>query len=282
MVVFETLTKITCSLPDVSDALALSDAAGWNQTADDWRLFVRHGRTIGYRDSRSALVATAAALPYDGGKGWISMVLVATPWRHQGVATQLLGECVKYLQQLSAIPLLDATPAGVSAYRNAGFEAGFELARWEGEVTPSQASLPDTLRGANGGDLQQLVALDRVVNGVDRRFLLEDFLSRDLSRAWLARDGSGFVITRQGRRATQIGPLVAADETSALSLLNAALGSTRGRVFLDLPDHWTLLAKLLGQRGFARQRPFARMALGPASVACPNQRLFLLAGPEFG
>src|SRR5665811_675066 len=99
MVVSEVLTKVTLSLADVPGGLALSDAAGWNQTGDDWQLFVRHGQAIGYRNSEDQLVATAAALPYTGGMGWISMVLVAQDSRHKGLATQLLDGCVKYLQQ---------------------------------------------------------------------------------------------------------------------------------------------------------------------------------------
>lgn len=282
MVVSEALTNVTLSLADVPGGLALSDAAGWNQTGDDWRLFVRHGQTIGYRNSEGQLVATAAALPYTGGMGWISMVLVAQDWRHQGLAMQLLDRCVQYLQQMSMVPVLDATPAGAPVYQRIGFEACFELARWEGTALARAKPVPDTVRPANSDDLQPMVALDTAVNGIARRFLLADFLLRAASRAWIARDGSGFVITRQGRRATQLGPLIAADEASALQLLDTALGAAMGPVFLDVPEHWTSLATGLLQRGFARQRPFVRMALVSDGVAAASDRLFVLAGPEFG
>jgi GNAT superfamily N-acetyltransferase len=282
MVVSEALTRVTLSLADVPGGLALSDAAGWNQTGDDWRLFVRHGQAIGYRNSEGQLVATAAALPYTGDLGWISMVLVAPDWRHQGLAMQLLDACVQYLQQMSMVPVLDATPAGAPVYRRIGFETCFALARWEGKALANGQAVPDTLRPATGDDLQTIVALDTTGNGVARRFLLVDFLLRAASRAWIARDGSGFVITREGRRATQIGPLIAANETSALQLLDAALGSAMGPVFLDLPEHWTQLAAGLLQRGFVRQRPFVRMARGSDCMATAYDRLFVLAGPEFG
>lgn len=282
MAASETLRKLALSPADVPGSLALSDAAGWNQTGDDWRLFIRHGQTTGYRSSEGRLVATAAALPYPGGMGWIAMVLVAPDWRNKGLATQLLGECVQYLQQVATTPVLDATPAGAPVYRRIGFEACFELTRWEGDMPAATMPVPSAVRLADADDLHTMVALDAQANGIDRRFLLTDFLMRDASRAWMARDGAGFVIARRGLRATQIGPLVATDEAAALLLLDAALNGANGRVFLDVPERWTSVASWLVRRGFARQRPFLRMALGQIPAAAANDRLFVLAGPEFG
>ena len=282
MVVSEALTAVRYDLADVPGGFALSEAAGWNQTACDWRFFIRQGHTIGYRDSASRLVASAAALPYAGGKGWISMVLVAPAWRSQGLATSLLQQGIAHLQRMSLVPLLDATPAGVPVYLRLGFEAGFALARWQGTVGANAPAVMHAVRPAQAGDIQSMAVLDREANGCDRQQLLQDFLSRDASRAWVMRDGSGFVIMRSGRCATQVGPLVAADETSALLLLNAALGGASGQVFLDLPERWASLAGSLVQRGFSRQRPFVRMALGGDGTVAANDHLFVLAGPEFG
>ena len=277
MALSEALTLVTLGPDDVSDGLALSDAAGWNQTADDWRLFVREGRVFGLRDGTGRLVATAAALPYGGGIGWISMVLVAPEWRHQGLATALMEHGVMHLRALGATPVLDATPAGQPAYARLGFEAGFALARWEGTVSGGP-----TERGSAPLDVATVLRLDALANGCDRGFLLADFLRRSGSRACTAPGHTGFVIAREGRRATQLGPVVAEDEASALSLLQAALSGLRGRVFLDVPERWTALVAWLEQNGFARQRSFARMALGAAPIASVNDRLFVLAGPEFG
>ncbi len=276
------LHRVDCGVADVADALALSDAAGWNQTADDWRLFMQHGRTIGLRTDEAALIATAAALPYGNTKGWISMVLVAGPWRHQGLATRLLATAVEHLRQHGVTPHLDATPAGVPAYRKAGFRAGFGLTRWEAQTAATGAPLPDSVRRADQVDLASLARLDAAANGMDRRFLLQDLLARAGTRAWATRDGSGFVIRRQGRRAAQIGPLVAASEQAAMVLLQTAIDDLAGPVFLDLPDRWQLVASALARRGFVVQRPFVRMALGSADLDAANDHLYVLAGPEFG
>ncbi|MEO7128472.1 MAG: GNAT family N-acetyltransferase, partial [Rhodoferax sp.] len=118
--------------------VALSDAAGWNQTDDDWQLFVEQGEAIGLRTAQNQLVASAATLPFtttaDNGRNirrvaWISMVLVATKWQHRGLATRLLAECVNRLRVEGVTPMLDATPAGEPVYRRMGFESGFDFTR---------------------------------------------------------------------------------------------------------------------------------------------------------
>lgn len=273
----EALTSVVLGPADVPDGLALSDAAGWNQTADDWRLFITQGRVFGLRNGgEGPLVATAAALPYEGGIGWVSMVLVNPAWRHQGLATALMARCVAHLRSLGATPVLDATPAGQQAYLRIGFEDGFALARWEGTVSATDASpLPPA-------DTATVSALDAQANACGRGFLLADFLQRTGTRVGLSPARTGFVIAREGRRATQIGPLVADDERSALALLQTAVAGLSGRVFLDVPERWAALRAWLEQAGFVRQRSFVRMALGVAPIASVNDRLFVLAGPEFG
>ena len=294
---------------DVEAGLVLSDAAGWNQTADDWSLFIRRGHAIGLRDDAGRWVATAVALPYGTDAGWISMVLVADAWRHRGLASRLMDACVEHLRAAALVPVLDATPAGAMVYRRIGFAAGFEIDRWErqasattaataataatattGATAPTPAEAPASRAGsprpASLVDLDALAALDRTATGLDRRFLLESFLARPATRAWRAADGRGFVIARAGRRAVQIGPLTASDATQAIALLHAAIAAASeppGRaVFLDLPRAHREVAGWLEQQGFTRQRPFIRMSLGAAQPPVLGAGMFVLAGPEFG
>jgi ABC-type nitrate/sulfonate/bicarbonate transport system ATPase subunit len=51
------------------DADALVAGAGWNQTQDDWRVFLKEGRVLAFRDG-GHVIATAATLPYGGRFGW--------------------------------------------------------------------------------------------------------------------------------------------------------------------------------------------------------------------
>jgi GNAT superfamily N-acetyltransferase len=275
------LTPCTLAADDVVDALALSDAAGWNQTADDWALFIGQGCVHGRRSPRDELVATGAALPYGEGQGWISMVLVAPAFRHRGLASELLNDSVAWLRARGLTPVLDATPAGAPVYQRLGFVPGMAFERWEHPGAAFGAA-PAALRRAGLQDLQAIAAADESASRVGRRSLLQSFLQRPGTQAWITADGRGFVIARAGRRATQIGPLVAADEGVARQLLRQALAAVTGPVFLDLPKRWAPLAAALSAAGFRPQRPFVRMALGDAPALAGSDRLFVLAGPEFG
>lgn len=268
---------------DVAGGLALSDAAGWNQTADDWAFFIAAGAAFGVRDEAGRLIATAAALPYDAATGWISMVLVDPAHRHRGIASQLVDACVASLRESGRVPVLDATPAGAAVYAKIGFVAGFAFARWEGEGagTIAAGDAQDGVAGVTSLD-ETLIALDWSACGVDRAPLLRSFLARPATSAWLAPRGDGFALRRAGRRAAQVGPIVAADDAAALELLALALESVAGRVFIDVPAHRTSIADALARRGFVRQRPFVRMALGDLRAAAARAHVFAIAGPEFG
>ncbi|MBV8752717.1 MAG: GNAT family N-acetyltransferase [Hyphomicrobiales bacterium] len=275
----EALVEAALTQADVPGALALSAKVGWNQTAHDWRLFIAHGRTIGLFDQEAGLIATAAALPYDNGFGYISMVIVDPEWRRRGLARRLMGECIATLRGMGRAALLDATPAGALVYRGLGFVELATMERWEGEGGGA-AQIGSAAERLMPDDLDKIVEADALAFGSQRHFLLEDFLARPGTTAW-THDG-GYLVMRQGHRAAQIGPLVASSTDAARPLLATALAHARGRVFLDLFTSWPKLAALLEASGFMRQRPYMRMALDRATLPGDLRRLAIAAGPEFG
>ncbi|MBL6078904.1 GNAT family N-acetyltransferase [Belnapia sp. T18] len=265
---------------DLPGALALSAEAGWNQVAEDWRLFLRHGAVHGLRGADGGWQATGAVLPY-GSFGWISMVLVTEAARGRGLGTAVLREAMAALEAAGQVAFLDATPAGERIYRPLGFRPVFPLMRWRGEGQGG-TDLPGGLRLVEPADLPALVALDAAAFGVARPDILADLWRRTPEAALMLADGSGFILARPGRQALQLGPMVAANEAAAAGLLGAALGRARGPVLLDLPRRWFCLATLLAKAGFREERPYLRMALGRETGFGDDARLFLIAGPELG
>ena len=260
----------------ISGAMALSVEAGWNQTPEDWALFIGLGRTRGIF-VEGELIATAAALPYEPRLGYVSMVLVTPRHRNRGIATAMLRQAVDDLENRACTAMLDATQAGAVIYRRLGFVDIFPLRRWQGEGGKVRGA---ALGPAAPEDVESLVTLDAAAFGAARSFLIRDFLGRASTRALVS--DAGFVIRRKGFRADQIGPLVAADTHGAERLLGAALSLGAGPVFLDVPDHQQSLAAILEALGFSVQRPFTRMALRRSTPPGDPARLFLTAGPEFG
>lgn len=266
----------------VEDCVALSAEAGWNQTSADWALFLRQGTVFGLRSGLAGIVATGAVLPYGGDFAWISMVLVTRSRRRQRIGTSILEACCAELARRTLVAVLDATPAGERIYRALGFEGMFNLSRWQGISGPRKKTRAVATRSMAAPDLAAVTATDAAAFGADRRFLLQSLFDRLPQLAFIAKDNAGFVLARPGRVATQIGPLVAANEDVAAALLDAALGCVSGPVFLDLIDRREILTARLRQRGFTVQRPFLRMGLKRGIPFGDTTRLFVVAGPEFG
>lgn len=269
------LQIVGLSTDDIHGGMALSTEAGWNQTAEDWRHFIENGHTIGVRDGDGTLIASAAALPYDGQFGFIGMVLVTQSWRRRGIATRLVDQCIERFDGWNLVPVLDATAAGEEVYKKQGFVPQFRFDRWQGTCN-GESELAIRMEAA------AIVELDAAACGAARPRLMADFLGRDGTQVLLAGRRDAFAMIRQGRRAWQAGPVVAPNEQAALSLLQRLMGTGSGPVFIDVPQRWQAIGKWLGDAGFTVQRSFARMALRRAEIFGDPSRLFAVAGPEFG
>jgi GNAT superfamily N-acetyltransferase len=265
----------------ISECVALSAEAGWNQTIEDWALFLRHGTVLGLRTAHGVTVASAAVLPYPDDFAWISMVLVTPSRRRERIGTRILEACCAEAARRGLLAMLDATPAGERVYRPLGFEAIVNLSRWQG-VIDGGANSAVGVRAVTAGDIPLVTAIDAAAFGSRRKFLIESLFRRLPQLAFVSADDTGFVLARPGRIATQIGPLVATNEDAADALLDAALGCVRGPVFLDLIDGHDILVRNLQRHGFSVQRPFLRMGLKRRAPFGDPAHLFVAAGPEFG
>jgi ribosomal protein S18 acetylase RimI-like enzyme len=268
-------------------ALALSAEAGWNQVAADWRLMLGFGRGWGFSvDGR--LVATAMTLPYGGRFAWICMVLVAADWRRKGLATRLLRRCLDHLREAGLTAGLDATPAGRTVYLGLGFRDTWGMQRLVFEaarLAPPAPSPGVTLRPIAGADLPALAAWDAAVFGAERREVLRHLAGRLPAAAWLAESGGrivGYVLGRDGRRATQLGPLAADSQAIALALLARGAAAVGGRLYLDLADRQAGLRRWLDAGGASAERPLMRMVHEKSAAFDDAARLFAVAGPELG
>src|SRR5262245_5449985 len=201
---------------EFEDAAALVAEAGWNQTSADWRIFLEFGAVRAVRNSAGRVIATAATLSYGGRFGWISMVLVAGPYRRQGLARRLMNRCIADLTAAAIVPVLDATPAGRSIYLALGFEDAWGFHRLAGIGTRGNRSIPLAPAGIRIqpiGDrlFDKLCRYDAAAFGADRTGVLGRLRGRVPAADLVALrddDVCGFLLGRDGRSATQLGPLV--------------------------------------------------------------------------
>src|SRR5262249_9093880 len=253
---------------ELGEAEALGGEAGWNQTAADWRIFLDLGQVFAVRaDGR--VVATAATLPYQR-FGWISMVLVMAEFRRRGLASRLMRRCIDSLVAAGRVPVLDATPDGQQVYRSLGFQDtwGFErLTRAAPRSATTDAPPSDAtgIRPITDTVWPALCRYDAAAFGSDRSSLLTKLRARLPAAALYAeREGriAGLLLGRDGRTSSQLGPLVAEDDTVARALLAHALGAVQGPVYIDFADAKRDVRAWLDSLGFTAQRPLTRMVLG--------------------
>lgn len=263
------LTPLT--LDDADDGLALVSEAGWNQTAADWRYMLSAGYGVGLRDSAGGVVATSIMLPYRPGIGWIGMVLVGEAHRRRGIATKLLRRAIEQCEAQRLTPMLDATPAGREVYERLGFAGDETIERWRGigvgAVAPHQ--LVDVALGCR---------TDRAAFGADRSDLLAHLATRDDAPRFQLK--SSILLGRRGRTATQLGPLLSADQSEALALCELAIDTIGGPLLIDVPARETALRTMLHTRGLTVERSFTRMSLGTRNLMGKAMRA--IAGPELG
>ena len=263
----------------LAGCMALSAAAAWNQNEPDWLLMLEIGHGWGISLADGTLAASTLVLPYRG-FAWVSMVLVHPAHRRKGYATQLLRTAISDLESLDLTPILDATPAGQTVYRQEGFSDRWTFKRFFLHSGPTRRDVEGTVRQLEPSDWDDILDLDREAFGASRERLLRA-LHRRLPQAALVVEGQGFVFGRDGREARQIGPLVARDVAAARALLAHALAAVEPPLYIDLAGH-APLQPLLEARGFAFQRPFTRMVRGAVPAPGKRELTFLVAGPELG
>jgi GNAT superfamily N-acetyltransferase len=275
----------------LSDADALVREAGWNQVAADWRIFLDLGTVYAVRNSDGRVVATTATLPHGGRFAWISMVLVAGEYRRQGLARRLLRRCIDDLTGARLVPVLDATPAGREVYLALGFEDTWGYHRLvrgaaaESLVREADPPAGTTVRRIADADWDALCSYDAAAFGADRGSLLTRLRGRVPAAELIAiRQGkvAGFLLGRDGRSATQLGPLVAEDDATAQALLARALRGLKAPVYIDFADAKPESRAWLAAQGFAPQRPLTRMVIGRSQSFDDPARTFAVAGPELG
>lgn len=283
MVNIESLRQAPLGADNIDSACELVEEAGWNQTPDDWRLFIRNGDAVCFVDGDGAVIATAAVLPYGCSFGWISMVLVRKAWRRRGIAARILEWCVRESKAKGIDPVLDATPEGEKVYSGLGFLGSFGLRRWRADAVSPGLQKGSGIRLANETDMAHVEWADREVFGGERSFLIRDFKNRSRSRVWVANgQRTGVAISRSGRVARHLGPVYAPHFEIAKALLLAEFAEIRGPVIIDVPDRHQEMAEFLSAMGFAPQRKFLRMQYCHDEQYFDLDHMYAIAGPEYG
>jgi len=267
---------------DIPAGIRLKDAAGWNQTEQDWvnLLELAPDGCFGI-DCEGVLAATAAAVCYERRLAWIGMVLTAPEFRGRGFARRLMEHTLDYLfaRGIEWIKL-DATDMGRPLYAKLGFQDEGLVERWARQPDSGPQPCPSGLAPLRLDALD--TQLDLEAFGADRVAILHRVA---IESACIP--GHAYAMGRPSSKAPYFGPCVSRSAEAARSLLQWFLAAHPGEmVFWDLLPCNTEALRLAQEFGFERRRQLVRMALPGvpnfAPFAHSDAAVFAIAGFEYG
>ncbi|MBX4923404.1 GNAT family N-acetyltransferase [Rhizobium bangladeshense] len=260
-------------------AVALSRQAGWPHRPEDWQMALALSEgMVAIEDDR--VVGTVLVTPYKDDCATINMVIVDETMRGRGLGRRLMDAALRIAGDR---PLrLVATTAGLPLYQKLGFRECGTVLQHQGFA--GDIGAPTGTQTATAGDLNAIMALDRLAFGADREGLLS-YLARVGEFAVIRRDGgvSGFACLRSFGRGEVIGPVVAADIEDARKLIEHHIAVRPGRFLRVDTTAETGLSPWLATQGLAHVGGGIAMRTSSAGdVAARTATTFALASQALG
>lgn len=273
------------SCADINDGMRLKQLAGWNQLEADWeRVLALQPEGCFLTECEGEVAGTVTTCLF-GEVAWVAMMLVAPTLRGRGIGRALMSHAIEFLDEAGVKSVrLDATPLGQPLYQSMGFEVEHQVLRYQGEPHRGMKVEADSTATLDPGDLEAIVGLDHRVTATNRSKLLKRLVSEEAVVGHVARHQgilAGFVMTRPGSNAYQVGPCLGRAE-AARPLLKAALNARAGKLtVVDIPEVHIASRFVAQAHGLEPVRQFARMGRG-VPVRESLEELWAGFGPEMG
>ncbi|MDX6250224.1 MAG: hypothetical protein QOF10_3584 [Kribbellaceae bacterium] len=261
-----------------------ADDEGWNPGVSDGQAFFPtdpQGFLVGRLNGEA--VASVSAMRYGADFGFIGFYIARPEVRGQGYGIQVWQAGMARLEGRNVG--LDGVVEQQDNYRKSGFRLAWNNIRYEG--VPSAGGQDDgvTLVDARTVPFDQLAAYDRRFFPAARDAFLASWVSLPGHAALVAlRDNEiqGLGVLRPASGPSRVGPLYAASDSIALSLLTALSATTpRLPIAIDVPDINKPSVALVEQLGLTPSFETARMYTGPTpDVDLPG--LFAVTTLELG
>jgi GNAT superfamily N-acetyltransferase len=252
---------------DLTDAVQLSQLAGWNQTTADWRrLLLLAPDACFCIEQDDKVVASTTLVTYNRNCAWLGMVLSHPDWRGRGFARRLVEHTLALARSRGVLCVkLDATAQGQHLYESFGFQTEQVIERWERPGMNSFAESPQSY----------CAELDQAAYGYSRAELLS-------SLGVASGAVKSFALTRPGAVRPYLGPCVAENSRAARDSIAPIVETDAATGW-----YWDLLpqnhdaVQLACSLGFNPVRSLVRMSLG-STLRKQEEKIFALAGLEFG
>ena len=277
----QSITIVPFTQDHIDGALALSNAAGWPHTQEDWLLSLRLSKGL-VAICQNRVVATALVTPC-GDIATTNMIIVDQTMRGLGLGRRML----KDVMSLTAPQewRLVATEAGYPLYQKTGFRNTGIISQHQGIVRPQDKfeGIGLSIIHADTEQLDIIAHLDRAGTGMSRKSLLQEIMKRGEIALLLDKETpAGFAAIRPFGRGSSIGPVIARSSSDAKFICQSLLSKYLGTfVRIDICAEETL-SLWLEQQGLKEVARLSAMTKGSAFK--PNQSInkIALASQAFG
>jgi GNAT superfamily N-acetyltransferase len=263
----DSFTVAVCDMAaaDVKALHALSLSVGWAHRAEDWQFMREIGRGVVALDESGRVHGSAMWFPFGEAFAAIGMVIVTPLLQNHGGGQRLMQHV---LEQVKGRALgLHATEQSHHLFRSIGFADEGTVHLHQGPAGPPPELLSDPaaqVRELGESDLADILRLDRMAAGLDRRPLVDALMARSHGMA-LSRGGrlEAFALMRPFGRGAVIGPVIAASEDDAMRVIHPLIAAQKDRfVRIDLGAADSRLAQFIEQCGLPVCERVTRMSLG--------------------
>ncbi|MEF0941410.1 GNAT family N-acetyltransferase [Rhizobium sp. BR 362] len=265
----------------LQSALALSRQAGWPHRLEEWQMLLELSLGLVVIESEK-VVATIFVTPYGDDVATINMVIVDESMRGRGIGRQIMQAAIEIVGDREC--RLVATADGLPLYESLGFERTGAIVQHQGPLRACIA--PPSVEWAAADDLDQIIALDRVAFGADRRALVQALFQA--GRLAVLREADmlrGYAALRSFGRGELCGPVVAESAGDAEDLLSFLFAAARPGAFMRVDTgSETGLASFLLEHGLAHVGGgiTMRRAASSALSSVPSVHTFALASQALG
>jgi ribosomal protein S18 acetylase RimI-like enzyme len=276
------------NLADLEFAASLTKKEGWHsETLLELRSFFEHnpeGCFIYENDGIPVGMCIATAYQQTG---FIGELIVAKPFREQGIGRKLMQAAIQYLQnkQIQAI-YLDGVQKAIPLYEDLGFVSICRSLRFFGQIPADES--PD-VRPMNVKDLQEVIQLDKPIFGDDRNFFLKKRWQNypELALVWRQNHQiAGYLFGRVGLGGwITAGPWVnLLDQSADLTLLShfqAKIGHQPFSIGI-LENRKSIIPQIVMAGLQPRSDPPTRMILGEGKNPGDDQQCIAIGSPAKG
>jgi GNAT superfamily N-acetyltransferase len=255
---------------ELDACVRLATSRHWHPERHKWGLLFQVGEVYGIDDPAGGLAGVVVLTRFGTEVTGVGMMLVAERYERRGLGTRLMTHVLAEARTASV--WLTATDMGRPLYEKLGFRVIGRCTAYVGRFEPR----PDRVsRLVSTEDIPALVGLDTAVFGASRA----DVLTRlpafaDEVRVVDGPDGPvGYGACWSNTGMSVVGPVVAADEDMARSLIADLAGNVAGNVRLDLDHSRPELLDWVLENGFEQRFSTAVMIHGD-ELPGDRKRLF--------